>query len=123
MTRLLILLSPFSHSASYPMGHYPFFFAFFIRKHTKYLPWDKMNLISYITTHINSGPQRILESTLDTCTFKICYKWQENWVKACVVLPSGVMCCWTKCPTNKNYRAILPMEHGKRLNNFVKFWL
>ena len=49
---------------SWPMGHHPFLFVFFvffsIRKHTKYLPWDEMNIILYITTHIIPKPQRIL---------------------------------------------------------------
>lgn len=49
---------------AYGTSSFPFcflcFFFFSIRKHTKYLPWDEMNLILYITTHINPKPQRIL---------------------------------------------------------------
>lgn len=53
--RLLILPFPCSHSVrTWPVGHHPLL-SFLIRKHAKYLHWDKMNRILYITPHIRQG--------------------------------------------------------------------
>jgi hypothetical protein len=54
----------YSEKIAFGISNLPFF-SFYIRKHSKYLPWDKMNLILYIH-HIHKP--RATEYTQSSCT-------------------------------------------------------
>lgn len=67
---------------AYGTSSLPFcFLCFFsIRKHTKYLPWDEMNLILYYHHTYKPKATKNTQSSfkMDTYPFKIWNKWQQK---------------------------------------------